>query len=1492
MPSEAKKPVIFLAFANERNDQVGYLRNLPQEARNIRKALDLARRNKLCDVVERSNSTLKDILEVFQDPEYRNRIAVFHYGGHANGYQLLLESAEGSTVAAHAGGLASFLGQQTGLELVFLNGCATQNQAQGLLDANVSTVIATSQAIDDRVAAEFASRFYRSLAGGASIQGAYNEAKYAIQAEHGEDARDLYVEGYTPPDLPEDRFPWHLYKREGAELAAEWNLPEAVGDPLFGLPPIPAGDLPPSPFRHLSWFAREHAEVFFGRGYEIRDLYQRVIDRDSAPIILFYGQSGVGKSSVLAAGLIPRLEKSHEVHYLRRDGEKGLLGTLKEALSKDEGMTISESWLAQESKSAKPLIIILDQVEEAFTRPNPDLPHELEDFWGALETIFSDPGHRPQGKLILGFRKEWLAEIEKKLRDRKTPFSRLLLERLTRRGIIESVNGPAKSERLRQKYRLAVEDGLAEIIADNLQEDRESAIAPAMQILLTKMWERATELEPDHPEFNKDLYQTLKKKGILLQDFLEQQLASLEKQNSEVVNSGLALDFLDFHTTPLGTSEERTEEVLQKNYRYQSQVIDPLVKQCVDLYLLERVGKAAATRLSHDTLAPLVKQLFATSDRPGQRARRILESRSVDWKDGKEGAPLDETDLELVERGKDGMRAWDEAEERLVEASREERERKRKGRRIQRILGAAAILLIIIFAALAYYQMGQANEKTEEALALFLASQSTQKGDSSASDHTAKVLLAVESLLHKETVEGDHALRSSIALMARPLAQLAHDGPVWAMAFSPDGSRALAGGVDGTARIWDVSSGQKYLQLNHDGPVLAVVFSPDGSRALTGGVDGTARIWDASSGQEVHRLAHDDSVWAVVFSPDGSRALTGSDDGTARIWDASSGQEVHKLPHDSSVWTVAFSLDGSKVLTGSDDGTARIWDASSGREVHKLAHDGPVLAVVFSPDGSRVLTGSDDGTARIWDVSSGREVYWLAHDDSVRAVAFSPDGSKALTGSDDGTARIWDASSGQEVHRLVHHGWVGAVAFSPDGSKALTGSYDRTARIWDVSSGQEVHRLDHGDWVRAVAFNLDGSKALTGSDDGTAWIWDASSGREVHRLDHHGWVGAVAFSPDGLRVLTGSRDGTARIWDASSGREVHRLDHADRVQAVAFSPDGSRVLTGSNDGTSRIWDASSGQEVHKLPHDSSVWTVAFSLDGSKVLTGGLGGTAWIWDASSGQEVHRLDHDRSVRAVAFSLDGSKALTGSRDGTARIWDASSGQECHRLDHGDWVRAVAFSPDGSKALTGSRDGTARIWDASSGQECHRLAHSDWVGAVAFSSDGSKALTGSDDRTARIWDASSGQECHRLAHDGPVRAVAFSSDGSKALTSSDDGTARIWDVSSGQEYHRLPHDGPVLAVAFSPDGSKALTGSDDGTAWIWPVSYEDLIKEACGCVAENLSIEDWEGYRIANVRTCPREGSFNRSIKTRLLTDPIGLLSGEPECQPCIAEAFRSRN
>ena len=165
---EIPKPVIFLAFANDRDDRVRYLRNLPEETRRLRETLSDAESKGLCELVVRTNATVGEILDVFQYPDYRNRVAVLHYGGHANSYQLLLETVEGQPAPANADAFARFLGQQTGLELVFLNGCSTQAQAQGLLDAGVPGVIATSQAVDDSVATEFAGRFYRGVAGGAT----------------------------------------------------------------------------------------------------------------------------------------------------------------------------------------------------------------------------------------------------------------------------------------------------------------------------------------------------------------------------------------------------------------------------------------------------------------------------------------------------------------------------------------------------------------------------------------------------------------------------------------------------------------------------------------------------------------------------------------------------------------------------------------------------------------------------------------------------------------------------------------------------------------------------------------------------------------------------------------------------------------------------------------------------------------------------------------------------------------------------------------------------------------------------------------------------------------------------------------------------------------------------------------------------------------------------------------------------------------------------
>lgn len=159
----AERPIIFLAFANELEGR-RYLRELPEELRRLRDIIKEAERNRLCRLELLSNATLEQIFDVFT--RHRDQVAVFHYAGHADSGRLLLESSAGGAASAHAPGLATFLGQCGGLQLVFLNGCSTRTHVARLLKAGVAAVVATARSIKDDMARAFAVAFYTELAAG------------------------------------------------------------------------------------------------------------------------------------------------------------------------------------------------------------------------------------------------------------------------------------------------------------------------------------------------------------------------------------------------------------------------------------------------------------------------------------------------------------------------------------------------------------------------------------------------------------------------------------------------------------------------------------------------------------------------------------------------------------------------------------------------------------------------------------------------------------------------------------------------------------------------------------------------------------------------------------------------------------------------------------------------------------------------------------------------------------------------------------------------------------------------------------------------------------------------------------------------------------------------------------------------------------------------------------------------------------------------------
>ena len=117
-----------------------------------------------------------------------------------------------------------------------------------------------------------------------------------------------------------------------------------------------------------------------------------------------------------------------------------------------------------------------------------------------------------------------------------------------------------------------------------------------------------------------------------------------------------------------------------------------------------------------------------------------------------------------------------------------------------------------------------------------------------------------------------------------------HTGLVYAVSFSPDGSRLVSAGDDLTIRLWDTATGALQQELRgHTEQIFAAVFHPDGSRVASAGRDRVIRIWDTATGTEMARLpGHTDYIFSLAFSPDGSTLISGSGDSTVRLWETGS----------------------------------------------------------------------------------------------------------------------------------------------------------------------------------------------------------------------------------------------------------------------------------------------------------------------------------------------------------------------------------------------------------------------------------------------------------------------------------------------------------------------------------------------------------------------------------------------------------------------------
>lgn len=1469
MASKKNKPVIFLAFANEKDPRTRerFLRSLGEEVRTLRRILRRAQKAGLCEVVERTDADVQDIFDVFTDEEYRDRVAVFHFGGHANSCQLLLEGEGRISRAADALGLAEFIGLQNDLSLVFLNACSTEGQARGFLEVGVSNVIATERRIPDLLATNFAEHFYTGLASGASIRQAFDEASAKCRTEDGgavvgEESRE-YAHREDQELADATSLPWKLFTREGHQSVCEWNLPDVVSNPLYGLPPLPETELPNSPYRHLGRFEAEHAEVFFGRGYQIRDLFRLVTDLHSAPIVLYCGQTGVGKSSLLAAGLQPRLEVVQDVEYCRRTRKQGLTGTFLEALKtadcKDDE-SILDIWQTREKRSGKPLTIIVDQVEEVFTRATDQQSGELDEFLELLVPVFSDSSTRPKGKLILSFRKEWALDFERRMNEHKLYYVFRYLERLDKRGIIDAIEGPTQGERLQNHFQLTIMPELAVEIADDLLRDEDSPIGPTLQILLRKMWDAVG----NPPRiFTRELY---RQQETRMEDFLDRQFELLEQVLPDGVKSGLALDILTSHTTAKGTAEARTREQLVRDYGHVGETLNELMGALVEAYLLFQTfeknpadpngPRIHQTRLAHDTLAPLVRARFEHSGQPGQRARHILENRAPEWEGGQKGPRLDRTDLKIVLAGKSGMRAQTPHEERMVASSRN-------------LNTTILTLIVLVSLALLYLGYGRYDSFVREERQAKRIRAAGILSQAQVEESSVIAALLVGAVDEDEDIVGAQGVRIAldVAQQSIPFDILkGHTDGIQSggLACSHDNAYLYSGSWDSTTRKWDLEAGKEiWASPVGECDVEKVVLDGDSKKVATV-YENHVVISTAEQGIGSTLVAvHDDYINSVAFSRWGPHLLTASDDGTLRQWNVSGGLDesivdCERVEKDCSAEDSA--CPESNVLQSLGAVDSRCFG-----DVEDSQCDGDVEILEANydpdPDGRWVVAALADGTARILEAENLAQVAPLNHHmfdgesggqrpPEVLKAQFSPhdesdpDRRYLLTATSDGMVLMWDL---REMYQQWRPGEPLPESAVPEPSVLGTHESEVLEAFWSrkgqyfLTLSKEEARL----WRTSDLQLL--SQARSPVAESTEFPHTAlpSDGRRL---------AGAEFSPNGSHVVILWNDGMVRAWNlglfsdgGQLGQPVELAGRASDIKEVKFCFNEDYLVTASKeDGELRMWHVQGSNEPMEIGKGgSSARGARFTPDGNFVVAAFENHPAQLLFPDRRGKIRDLTLARSIDA---GHDSSYVLAVTGESKA-----DPKESCNKVDDCHWSVITSFRlPDGKKSnaekdeenpdhtydkvitgpagrgfLTTSENGQAKLWPERGVSPTTLVNHGVKTYHAEFHPDDDLFLTSTAANTAnlgRIGAESSEIESFKK-HTGWVHMAVFNDDGNRIATASNDNSVRLFDIEQPLEPLETfkGHGAGVRSVDFRHDGKLLVSAADDGQAIVWSIEEPD---------------------------------------------------------------------
>ena len=1230
------------------------------------------------------------------------------------------------------------------------------------------------------------------------------------------------------------------------------------------------------PYRGLDSFRPQDRDWFFGRDELVERVHKRfrhVVEDGDGPRVLFVvGASGSGKSSVLHAGLVPRLADDGWEAIPVAPGARPL-ATLASAIAGQsderppEGGSVAETgaWLAARAagSDARPVrtVVIVDQFEELFTMCGD--PHERDAFLAALSGLASDPGQR--WAVAVGLRIDFYPDLVATgrwagaLQD-----AQVLVGPMSRPELTAAIVEPAR------RAGLSVEDALVEQILEDfippgsIAGQHDPGSLPLLSHALLETWQHATRgrmtiadyraaggirqavedsaehafgqlAEAAHTRVRAMFLRlvSIDHNGVATRRAATyDELAGLDTSDGDIEadartgddGAGDATDATPATADIAAADTAASADTAGTDGETGEDDDAPSGLAIIEPFVNARLVTAqeSTVEIAHEALLAAWPRLrrWVDDDREGILLRRRVSDATQVWLDHDrdpsalaQGARL--AAMQHAARG-EARRHLNRDECAFLAASarraaHEERARRRRARRL-RLLAAATTVLALLAGSLAVVasrQRADAVAARDDALSRQLAVSGEALRDT---DPTLAAHLAIAGYRTAPTSQARSALLEA-ADLPFTTRYVGGPGPTAIDASSGDGVVAASNSVDGTVQLFTQRDGgldrRGVIELeDREIDVYALALTPDEGVLAVGDTAPEINLWD-------------------VTDLDAPRRIAGPLDGPT-----------------GPIQRLDITSDGSELAASGDgDGIFR-WDISDPerpRPLRTIPSDTVSWGLAYSPDGTRLAFGQDTGQVRIWDLDprprevgrvriGAREIY---------TIAFSPDGDTLAAGAQNGELHAWDVTSPASPHELpvpqnTFRSWVNLAAFSPDGRYLVAGSSDAALRVWNTSDWTVAGELPHPAPLTQAAFTHGGDVLVTAAADGVARLWDLAAALPP-AMDAR--VFSLTFSADGTR-LAGFSGADTGVWDVSDP------DHPKRIVDVT-SPDADAPFSGSGD---------------------------MSLDGDLLAQGGVDGRVHLVDITDPSSPAFVGgqlggSDALVEQAAFDTDGTLLAAASDDGSVRIWDVRNPRRPRPTavlhDTEQIMLNVAWSPAAPLLAANSADGYTYLYDVDDPDEPRLVSRLDGFDsesyATAFAPDGNTLAVGGSDTIVLLWDVHDPAHPERLGEPitGPpsrIYDLAFGpsgssgSDGTTLAAAVTDGTAWLWDTSdahAGRDAIRSavlgPFDGPAFTVAISPDGSLLAGSGADQQIHLWPTDEGATIEDICARVGDPMTRDEW---------------------------------------------------